>query len=149
MVLEIKDQTMVVDNPKKIYRLISGWLASEDEIDQDKEHFWVIHLDSRNRIKLAELVSLGSINASVVHPREVFTRAVSIRSASIVVAHNHPSGDPTPSDDDILLTKRLVKASEILGIGLIDHIVITQSSFTSFKEKSLIWLLQIYLKSYE
>ena len=113
-------------------------MRSEDKVDQDKEHFWVFHLDCRNKIKLLELVSLGTLNSSLVHPREVFTRAVGERSAQIIIAHNHPSGELNPSDDDIALTKRLIKAGELLGIELIDHIIVSNSSFVSFKAKSLI-----------
>ena len=82
-------------------------------------------------------MSLGILNSSIVHPREVFTRAVGERSAQVIIAHNHPSGDPHPSEDDITVTKRLAKAGEILGIELLDHIIVTQSGFTSFREKSL------------
>ena len=138
MIVKISEDKKDVVNPKDIFEILSSVLKKEDKVDQDKEHFWVFHLDVRNRIKVLELVSLGSLNASLVHPREVFTRAVGERSAQVIIAHNHPSGEPTPSEDDIVLTKRLVKAGEILGIELLDHIVITQSSFTSFKEKSLI-----------
>lgn len=137
MIIKISEDKKDVVNPKDIFEILSSVLKKEDEVDQDKEHFWVFHLDVRNRIKVLELVSLGSLNASLVHPREVFTRAVGERSAQVIIAHNHPSGEPTPSEDDIVLTKRLVKAGEILGIELLDHIVFTQSSFTSFKEKSL------------
>ena len=123
--------------PEDIYRILTNCLKSEDKVDRDKEHFWVFHLDSRNKIMMIELVSLGILNSSIVHPREVFTRAVGDRSAQVIVAHNHPSGDPTPSEDDITVTKRLVKAGDILGIGLLDHLVITEKGFTSFREKNL------------
>ena len=138
MIIKISEDKKEIVKPDDIYRILTDFLKSEDKVDQDKEHFWVFHLDCRNKIKLLELVSLGTLNSSLVHPREVFTRAVGERSAQIIIAHNHPSGEATPSEDDISITKRLVKAGEILGIELLDHIVITQSSFTSFKEKSLI-----------
>jgi DNA repair protein RadC len=138
MIIHLKDSTKIVFSPKSVWEIVKELLASEDEIDRDKEHFWVFHLDVRNRIKLIELVSLGTLNASLVHPREVFTRAVGERSAQIIIAHNHPSGEVTPSEDDIVLTKRLKKAGELLGIELIDHLVVTTTDYTSFKKKGLI-----------
>ena len=104
----------------------------------DKEHFWVFHLDNRLKIKLLELISLGTLTSSLVHPREVFTRAIAERSAKIIIAHNHPSDEAAPSEDDIISTKRLVKAGKIVGIELLDHIIVTSNSFMSFKEKSLL-----------
>ena len=138
MIIKISEDKKEIIKPEDIYRILRDCLKSEDKVDRDKEHFWVFHLDCRNKIKLIELVSLGTLNASIVHPREVYTRAVGERSAQIIVAHNHPSGEAKPSEDDISLTKRLVKAGEILGIELLDHIVVSSNSFTSFKKKSLI-----------
>lgn len=137
MIIHLKDSTKIVFSPKSVWEILKELLASEDEIDRDKEHFWVFHLDVRNRIKLIELVSLGTLNSSLVHPREVFTRAVSERSGQIIIAHNHPSGVADPSDEDIALTKRLRKAGELLGIELIDHLVVTGEGYTSLKEKAL------------
>ena len=138
MIIKISEERKDVLKPEDIYRVVREVLQAEDKVDQDKEHFFVFHLDCRNRIKLLELASLGTLNASLVHPREVFTRAVGERVAQVIIAHNLPSGESTPSEDDISLTKRLVKAGEILGIELLDHIVVGHNSFTSFKEKSLI-----------
>ena len=137
MIIHLKNLTKIVSSPKAIWNITKDLLLAEDKIDQDKEHFWVFHLDVRNRIKLIELVSLGTLNSSLVHPREVFTRAVGERSAQIIIAHNHPSGEHTPSDDDIGLTKRLAKAGTLLGIELIDHLVVTATGYTSFKQKAL------------
>lgn len=138
MIIKISEDKKEILKPQDIYQILTDCLRSEDKVDQDKEHFWVFHLDCRNKIKLLELVSLGTLNSSLVHPREVFTRAVGERSAQIIIAHNHPSGEANPSEDDISLTKRLVKAGEILGIELLDHIIVSSNSFTSLKEKSLI-----------
>jgi DNA repair protein RadC len=90
----------------------------------DREHFWALALSTKNRLLRMVEVSVGSLNASIVHPRELFKEAVRISAASIVVVHNHPSGDPTPSGADLQLTRRLAKAGEVLGIELLDHIVI-------------------------
>ena len=138
MIIHLKDLTKIVSEPKAIWNITKDLLMAEDEIDRDKEHLWVFHLNSRNQIKLIELVSLGILNSSLIHPREVFTRAVGERAAQIIIAHNHPSGEVTPSEDDLVITKRLVKAGEILGIELIDHLVVTATGFTSFKKKGLI-----------
>ena len=137
MIIHLKDFTKIVSSPKAIWNITKDLLLAEDKIDQDKEHFWVFHLDNRNRIKLIDLVSLGILNSSIVHPRETFRRAVIEGSAQIIIAHNHPSGEATPSEDDLVVTKRLVKAGEILGIELIDHLIITLTGFTSLKEKAL------------
>ncbi len=137
MVIHLKDTTNIISDAKSVWQICKDLLKAEDAVDQDKEHFWVFHLDSRNKIKFLELVSLGILNSSMVHPREVFTRAVGERSAQVIIAHNHPSGDQSPSADDVAVTKRLAKAGEILGIEVLDHIIVTQSGFTSFREKSL------------
>jgi len=101
----------------------------------DREHFVVLHLDGKNRIIAKETVSIGSLNQSIVHPREVFKAAVHNGSAAIICVHNHPSGDPAPSNEDKSITSRLCAASEILGIKILDHIIIGQDSYCSFVER--------------
>ena len=105
--------------------------------DQQKEHFMSLYLNARNQVIHREIISIGSLSASIVHPREVFAVAISHSSASIILGHNHPSSDVSPSKDDIELTKRLVKAGEIIGIEILDHIIISQSDFLSMKERGL------------
>lgn len=90
----------------------------------DREHFWALALNTKNQLIRVIEVSVGSLNASIVHPRELFKEAVRLSAASVVVVHNHPSGDPTPSGADIQLTRRLVKAGDVLGIEVLDHVVI-------------------------
>ena len=90
----------------------------------DREHFWMLALNTKNQLVRMAEVSVGSLNASVVHPRELFKDAVRVSAASIVIVHNHPSGDPTPSGADVQLTRRLVKAGDVLGIEVLDHVVI-------------------------
>lgn len=90
----------------------------------DREHFWSLALNTKNRLLRMVEVSVGSLNASIVHPRELFKEAVRLSAASVVIVHNHPSGDPTPSGADIQLTRRLVKAGDVLGIEVLDHVVI-------------------------
>lgn len=118
-------------DPEKVYRLVKSKLK-----DYHKEHFYIIALNSRN-YSIAE-VSVGSLNASIVHPREVFAEAIKNKAASVIFAHNHPSGDPEPSEDDLLLTKRLVESGKILGIEVIDHIIVAKDRFFSFKNDGLI-----------
>jgi len=116
---------------KKVYQLIKSKLT-----DYHKEHFYIIILNSRNW-SVAE-ISIGSLNASIVHPREAFAEAIKNKAASVIFVHNHPSGDPEPSESDLEITKRLVKAGKILGIEVVDHIIVAKNSFMSFKEKKLI-----------
>jgi len=102
-----------------------------------KETFRTLLLDTRNQLIRCDLVSLGTLNASLVHPREIFKPAIEVSAASIILAHNHPSGDPDPSREDLLLTKRIVQAAELLGIDLLDHVIIGAKSFVSLKERKL------------
>lgn len=98
----------------------------------------IFFLDARNQEIKREIVSIGSLNANLVHPREVFEPAVRHLAAQVIIAHNHPSGDPSPSRDDLEITKRLVEAGKILGIEVVDHIIVTKIRFLSFKEQGLI-----------
>ena len=118
-------------DPEKVYRLIKSKLK-----DYHKEHFYIIVLNSRGH-SIAE-VSVGSLNTSVVHPREVFAEAIRNKAASVIFAHNHPSGDPEPSEDDLEITKRLVESGKILGIEVLDHIIVAKDGFFSFKNKGLL-----------
>ena len=118
-------------DPKKVYQLIKNKLK-----DYQKEHFFIITLNSRNW-SLAE-VSVGNLNTSIVHPREVFAEAIKNKAASVIFVHNHPSGDPEPSEGDLLTTKRLVEAGKILGIEVVDHVIVTNNSFLSFKDRKLL-----------
>jgi len=114
------------------------WKELKDIRDHKKEHFVIFFLDSRNQEIKREVISVGSLNANLVHPREVFEPAVKNLAAQVILAHNHPSGDPEPSEDDLELNKRLVEAGKILGIEVIDHIVIAKNGYLSFKEKGLL-----------
>lgn len=103
-----------------------------------KEHFLALLVDTRGRlIRMAE-ISVGSLDSSIVHPREVFKEAVSASAASVIFVHNHPSGDPQASDDDIALTRRLVRAGEIMGIEVLDHIIVCDQSHLSLKAEGLL-----------
>jgi DNA repair protein RadC len=106
--------------------------------ENKKENFIVLYLDARNKLIYKETVSIGTLNANLVHPREVFEPAIRNLAAQIILVHNHPSGDSEPSEDDLSLTKRLVEVGKILGIEVIDHIVVAKNGLFSFKEKELI-----------
>ena len=106
--------------------------------DQQREHFLCLYLNARNQVIHKEIVSIGSLSSAIVHPREVFRTAVAQAAASVILAHNHPSGDVSPSQDDINLTRRLVQAGEIMGIDVLDHLIIGSDDFISLKERGLI-----------
>ncbi|MDK2791596.1 MAG: repair protein RadC [Deferribacteres bacterium] len=126
-----------IKSPRDIAEILQKILSSEDIIDQEKEHFWVIGLKTNNQIKYIELVSLGSLNETIVYPRETFRLAIMKGVNSIIVAHNHPSNEIEFSRNDIQITKRLKECGEILGIQLLDHILITTSSYLSMKQEGL------------
>ncbi len=102
-----------------------------------KEHFLALLLDTRSQLIKVSEISIGSLDTSIVHPREVFKEAISASAASVIFAHNHPSGDPEASEDDIELTKRLAKAGEIVGIDVLDHIIIGDKNYLSLKRQGL------------
>lgn len=126
---------------KKVSILLSPkevWLAMKEFNSSKKEHFVVFFLNTQNEEVNREVISVGTLNSSIVHPREVFEPAVKNLAASIIIAHNHPSGSLEPSPEDIEVTKRLQQAGEILGIHILDHVIVTKQSFFSFKRNGLI-----------
>ncbi|MBA2871612.1 DNA repair protein RadC [Anoxybacillus calidus] len=107
----------------------------EDMRFLSQEHFVCLYLNTKNQVIHRKTVFIGSLNASIVHPREVFKEAIKRSAASIICAHNHPSGDPTPSREDIEVTKRLAECGRMIGIELLDHLIIGDRKFVSLKEK--------------
>jgi DNA repair protein RadC len=105
--------------------------------DETKEYFICLHLDGKNRILAVDICSIGSLNQSIVHPREVFKTALLSSAAAIILLHNHPSGDPTPSSEDLEVTRRLREAGELIGVKVLDHLVIG-TSYYSFVERGII-----------
>ena len=123
-------QTRTISSPKDAYEMIKDQLQ-----DLDREQFIIAFLNTKNEPTNITVVSVGSLNKAIVHPREVFKTAILSNAASIMAFHNHPSGETTPSQQDIQLTNRLVGAGELLGIKLLDHLIIGDGAFTSLKEK--------------
>ncbi|PLR93718.1 RadC family protein [Bacillus sp. T33-2] len=103
-----------------------------------QEHFVCLYLNTKNQVLHRQTIFIGSLNASIVHPREVFREAVRRSAASVICLHNHPSGDPTPSREDIEVTKRLSECGKIVGIELLDHLIIGENKFVSLKEKGYV-----------
>lgn len=122
-----------VRSPEDGYELLNSFLA-----DKDREHFIVVSLDTKNQPVSINICHIGSLNASIVHPREVMKSAILSNAASIIVGHNHPSGMPEPSKEDIEVTKRLAEAGKIIGIDVLDHIIVGDKSYVSLKEKGYI-----------
>lgn len=112
-------------------------IVIEDMRHLSKEHFDIAILDTKNQIISIENISIGTLNASIVHPRDVFKAAIKKNANSVILIHNHPSGDVCPSSEDLSITKRLVDAGNIIGIKVLDHIIIGNDEFLSMKEKNL------------
>jgi len=135
----VSEKKKTVCSSKDVSEVLSSLLNYEQEHDREKEHFWILGLNTKNVIQYTDLVSIGSLSASIVHPRETFRLAVMKATANIIIGHNHPSGDTKPSQEDILLTKRLAQAGEILGINVLDHVIIgSEGSYFSFRDNGMI-----------
>ncbi len=123
---------ILLNSSKLVAEYLQAKIGSKKE-----EHFMILYFDTRNKL-INEEISIGTLNASLVHPREVFKKAIKDNVAQIIIAHNHPSGDFKPSEEDISTTKRLVEAGKLVGISIIDHLIITSSAYFSFKEKGIV-----------
>ena len=130
---KIETDTKFINSSDAANKILQSYLNGVD-----REHFVVIMLNRKNGIIGINTVSVGDLSSSIVHPREVFKPAIVAGAASIIVAHNHPSGDPAPSSDDINVTKRLKEAGYILGIGVLDHIIIGDGCYVSLKARDLL-----------
>lgn len=130
--LQKKGYKQKIKNAQDVYNQVSDEL-----IPLKQEHFLALYLDTKNQIIKKQMVSKGTLNASLVHPREVFNPAVKASANSIILVHNHPSGDPSPSKEDETVTKNLVDAGELLGISVLDHVVIGDGEFISLREKGV------------
>ena len=120
-----------------MYELLKAVLYRKHRFDYEKEHFYVIIVSRNNRAKFIDEISIGNLNSTIVSPREVFRFAILKGAEAIIVAHNHPSGNLTPSDHDKTVTTTLIKAGEVLGIKVMDSLIITKTGYFSFLEKGL------------
>jgi len=123
----------VIKTPEDAYNELRGKLRGKK-----KEYFWTILLDTRNQVIKNAEISIGSLDTSIVHPREVFKEAIAASASSMIAAHNHPSGNPEASQDDIQLSKRLKEAGELVGIELVDHIIVGDGNYISLKREGLL-----------
>lgn len=130
--LEDTGRYPTIQGPEDVYEYL------KDMRELKKEQFRGLYLNSRNKLIHDEVISIGSLNANIVHPREVFSPAIEFASANVILVHNHPSGDPEPSEDDLEITKRLVEAGKIIGIEVVDHVVVAEEGWSSFRDKKLI-----------
>lgn len=121
-------------------------LLRESEIDRDKEHLWTVSLDNANRILNIEMVSMGTVNQTLVDPMEVFSIPLQKRAVKLIVVHNHPSGELKPSEADKDVTDNLIQAGKIIHVELIDHLIISEKSYYSFKDNDLMDELEMSLK---
>jgi len=123
------------DRPQILSAMDAARLVVPQYGSQPVEQFGVLLLDTKHRLLRTTRVSVGTLDASVVHPREVFRAAVAGGAAAILLFHNHPSGDPTPSDDDVALTRRMIRAGELMGITVLDHIIVAENAYASLRER--------------
>ena len=137
MQIKIKQDKKPITGPEPVAEMFRSILQCEDEIDQNKEHFWVAGLNTAGCVRYVELVSLGTLTSNLVHPREVFRLAILKGVNSIIVGHNHPSGAIEPSGNDRDVTSRLRKAGDILGVEVLDHVIIGDQTFYSFNDQGL------------
>lgn len=133
-----KVKSMLVENkqissPDDVFRIVNKYLDGAD-----REHLVLLTLDTKNKITSINTVSIGSINTSIVHPREVFKTAILSNASSVILSHNHPSGDVTPSKEDVDITKIIKECGRILGIELLDHVIIGDDKYSSLKEKGIV-----------
>ncbi|AKB81616.1 DNA repair protein RadC [Methanosarcina barkeri 3] len=129
----VEEPKRKVCSPKDVYILMYPKMR-----EQKKEKFITLCLDTKNQILKEEVISIGSLNASIVHPREVFKSALMESSASVIMVHNHPSGDPSPSREDIMVTEKMVEGGKLLGIDVLDHIIIGEGRYVSLKDEGFV-----------
>ena len=129
---------MLCKSPEKALTTADILKLLDDIANHRQEHFVVLSLDTGQRLITKRIVFIGTVDSVLAHPREVFAGAIADLATSIVVAHNHPSGDPTPSKQDIAMTQQLVAAGQILGVRLSDHIIVAKEGYFSFRERGFI-----------
>jgi len=122
-------------SPKIVFNIIKNIISTYDEFEQEKEHFYAIGLNNKNVIQYVDLVSIGTVSETLVHPREVFRMAIHKNVSGIVIAHNHPSGEIKPSKQDIATTERLKEAGNIIGISILDHVIVGDCYYSMVEEQ--------------
>jgi DNA repair protein RadC len=132
------EERVKVWNGSSLFKIMQRILQRSEEIDRNKEHFWIVGLANNNEILFIELVSLGSVNATIVEPMEVFSFALQKRAVKIILVHNHPSGELIPSENDKDETDRLFQVGIIVNVPVYDHLIITEESYYSFKDTGLL-----------
>lgn len=133
-----KEQKVNIHSSGDIYKIMQQILLRENKISRSQEHFWVVGLDIKNKILFIELISLGATNAALVKPREVFRMAIYKLAVKMILVHNHPSGNIEPSDRDNDFTDRLMKSGEMLGVKVVDHLIISEEAYTSYKDAGIL-----------
>jgi len=131
-------QKIKILNSDDLYSVMQQVLLRENKIDRNKEHFWIVCLSTSNQILMIELVSLGSVNATIVDPMEVFSFALQKRAVKLILVHNHPSGELTPSATDKEMTDRMLAIGKFIQLPVIDHLIISEVSYYSFVDSGLL-----------
>jgi DNA repair protein RadC len=129
----VEEPKKKISSPKDVYTLMYPKMR-----EQKKEKFIMLYLDTKNQLLKEEVVSIGSLNSSIVHPREVFKTALMESSASVIMIHNHPSGDPSPSKEDVMVTEKMVEGGKLLGIDVLDHVIIGDGRYISLKDEGFV-----------
>ena len=127
-----------VSNCEAVAGVFYDVLKNEDEVDQQKEHFWAMGLNTKNRVLYLELVSLGTLTSGLIQPREVFKSAIIKSACSLIFCHNHPSGESKPSGEDINTTQILKKGGKLLGFNILDHIILGDNNIFSFQSEGIL-----------
>ncbi|MFH2096684.1 MAG: JAB domain-containing protein [Bacteroidota bacterium] len=133
-------------NSDDVFTVMRGILLREDKIDKNREHFWVVGLATSNRILFIELISMGSVNATVVEPMEVFSFALQKRAVKIIMVHNHPGGELAPSDKDLDITDRMIQVGKIVNTPVLDHLIISTKTYMSFTNSGIMSQLELSTK---
>ena len=133
-----QEQKIKILNSEDLYKVMQQVLLRENKIDRNKEHFWVVCLASNNQILLIELISLGTVNQTLVEPMEVFSFALQKRAVQIIMVHNHPSGELKPTQSDIEVTDKMLAIGKFVNVPVIDHLIITEEKYYSFVDSGLL-----------
>lgn len=140
------EEKIKILNGDDLYGIMQRVLLREEKIDRNKEHFWIIGLENNNRMLFIELVSLGSVNATIAEPMEVFSFALQKQAVKIILVHNHPSGELTPSEQDKDQTDRFIQVGIIVNVPVLDHFIISERSYYSFEVSGLLDQLKLSTK---